>query len=111
MAHRGDIAPDTPNSERADYGQVVLERRRLDSLDRLNPDLPAERAISPLEGARTWCRPAPPPRCWGGPYAATRNRTIETAQVIKELVQTVGDMREANARGDNLGLPVSRPGR
>ena len=27
VAHRPDIAPDTPGAERADYGQVVLERR------------------------------------------------------------------------------------
>ena len=27
VAHGPDIAPDTPNVERTDYGQVVLERR------------------------------------------------------------------------------------
>ena len=41
VAHRGDIAPDTPNSEWADYGQVILHGRLRDSLARLNPDLPA----------------------------------------------------------------------
>ena len=34
------IAPDTPNAERSDYGEVVLERRLRDALDRLNPALP-----------------------------------------------------------------------
>ena len=29
-AHGSDIAPDTPDAERADYGQVVLERRLRD---------------------------------------------------------------------------------
>ena len=41
VAHGADIAPDTPGAERADYGQVVLERRLRDSLARLNPSLPA----------------------------------------------------------------------
>ena len=35
-----DIAPDTPGAERADYGQVVLERRLRDALADLNPGLP-----------------------------------------------------------------------
>ena len=41
-AHGPDIAPDTPDAERDDYGQVVLERRLRDALSRLNPGLPAE---------------------------------------------------------------------
>ncbi len=41
VAHGPDIAPDTPGAERADYGQVVLERRLREALARLNPDLPA----------------------------------------------------------------------
>ncbi len=41
LAHGPDIAPNTPGMERADYGQVVLERRLRDSLARLNPSLPA----------------------------------------------------------------------
>ena len=32
------------------------------------------------------------------------NRAIEAAQVIEELIQLARDMREANARGDELGL-------
>ena len=42
VAHGPDIAPDTLAAERADYGQVVLERRLRDALAQLNPDLPAE---------------------------------------------------------------------
>ena len=42
VAHGPDIAPGTPDAERADYGQVVLERRLREALARLNPDLPAE---------------------------------------------------------------------
>ena len=37
-----DIAPDTDGAERTDYGQVVLERRLHDALERLNPGLPPE---------------------------------------------------------------------
>ena len=40
--HGSDIAPDTPASERADYGQVILERRLRDALAQLNKDLPVE---------------------------------------------------------------------
>ena len=41
VAHGPDIAPDTPNSERGDYVQVVLEQRQRDALADLNPSLPA----------------------------------------------------------------------
>ena len=41
VAHGPDIAPEAPNAERADYGQVVLEQRLRDALAQLNPDLPA----------------------------------------------------------------------
>ena len=33
-----------------------------------------------------------------------QNRAIEAAQVIEELIQLAREMREANARGDALGL-------
>ena len=42
VAHGPDIAPDTPNAERTDYGQVVLERRLRDALAALNPGLPTD---------------------------------------------------------------------
>ena len=41
-AHGPDIAPDTPDAERADYGQVVLQQRLRDTLAELNPRLPAD---------------------------------------------------------------------
>ena len=41
VAHGPDIAPGVSGAERADYGQVVLERRLRDALARLNPNLPA----------------------------------------------------------------------
>ena len=41
VAHGPDIAPDAPNAERDDYGQVVLERRLRNALAELNPTLPA----------------------------------------------------------------------
>ena len=40
-AHGPDIAPDTLNAERDNYGQVILERRLRDALAELNPTLPA----------------------------------------------------------------------
>ena len=42
VAYGSDIAPDTPGAERADYGQVVLERRLRDALAVLNPSLPID---------------------------------------------------------------------
>ncbi|HHW14407.1 MAG TPA: type I restriction endonuclease subunit R, partial [Firmicutes bacterium] len=57
VKHGPDIAPDAPEAERMDYGQVVLERRLRDALARLNPDLPAEalaeafRRVTHPEGA------------------------------------------------------------
>ena len=42
VAHGPDGAPDTPNAERGDYGQVVLERRLRDALAQLNPGLPTD---------------------------------------------------------------------
>ena len=55
VAHSPDIAPGTPNAERSDYGQVVLERRLRNSLAELNPSLPS----SALDDAfRRLTRPA-----------------------------------------------------
>jgi len=57
IKHGPSIAPDEPESERADYGRVVLEQRLRDALARLNPDLPPEaledafRKITRVEGA------------------------------------------------------------
>ena len=57
VAHGPEIAPDTPNAERGDYGQAVLERRVQDSLAELNPSLPppalddAFRKLTLSEGA------------------------------------------------------------
>ena len=42
IRHGAEMALDLPGAERADYGQVVLAKRRRDALAKLNPDLPAE---------------------------------------------------------------------
>jgi type I restriction enzyme R subunit len=42
VAHGPEIAPDQPEAERADCGEVVLARRLREALVRLNPALPAE---------------------------------------------------------------------
>ena len=57
VARGTDIAPDTLGAERADYGDVVLERRLRDALSSLNPSLPtsalddALRRLTRSEGA------------------------------------------------------------
>lgn len=40
--HGLDIAPHSVGAERTDYTEFVLEQRLLNTLDRLNPDLPTE---------------------------------------------------------------------
>ena len=66
VAHGPDIAPDAPDAERSDYGDVVLKRRVRDSLARLNPDLP----LSALDDAyRKLTRPE-------GSTLETRNRAF-----------------------------------
>ena len=52
-----EIAPDGTSPERTDYGQIVLERRLLDALQRLNPDVPPS-AID--EAVRKLTRPDSP---------------------------------------------------
>ena len=66
VAHGPDIAPDTLNAERTDYGKVVLEQRLRDSLARLNSDLPAE-ALD--DAFRKLAHPE-------GPTLETRNRAF-----------------------------------
>ena len=56
-AHGPDIAPGTPDAERADYGGVILPQRLRGALARLNPDLPADalddafRKLTHLQGS------------------------------------------------------------
>ena len=40
VVHGPDITPGTPNAERGNYGEAVLERRLRDALTELNPSLP-----------------------------------------------------------------------
>ena len=49
-----EIAPNTPNFERNDYAQVVIERRLRDILAQLNPSLPADALDDTF---RKLCRP------------------------------------------------------
>ncbi len=42
VLHGPDIAPDTPDAERASYNEVILTRRLRQSVARLNPEIPAE---------------------------------------------------------------------
>jgi len=57
LVHGPNIAPHGLESERADYGQVILENRLRDALDRINPTLPsaalgdAFRKLTRREGA------------------------------------------------------------
>ncbi len=86
-----DIAPGLAAAERADYGQVVLERRLRDALARLNTDLPPDA----LEDAfRKLTRPE-------GSDPVARNRNIHRLVVDGVNVEyrsANGDIRGAQAR-------------
>ena len=88
IAHGPDIAPGTPNAERDDYGQVVLERRLREVLVNLNPGLPA----SALEDAyRKLTRP-------GGPTLEVRNRAFH--RMLVNGVEVEYRESDGRVRGD-----------
>jgi len=91
VAHGPDIAPDTPATERTDYGKVVLAGRLRGALARLNPDLPADA----LEDAfRKLTRPE-------GADLIQRNRNLHRLLVNGVTVEYrtgEGELRGAQAR-------------
>ena len=99
-AHGPDIAPDTPNAERSDYDQVVLERRLWDALAELNPALPA----AALDDAfRKLTRPE-------GPTLETRNRAFHHMLVDGVTVEyrtADGAIRGAQARVIDFDNPAN----
>ena len=98
-AHGPDIAPDTPNAERSDYDQVVLERRLRDALAGLNPALPA----AALDDAfRKLTLPE-------GPTLEARNRAFHRMLVDGVTVEyrtTDGAIRGAQARIVDFDSPA-----
>ena len=100
VAHGPDIAPDTPNAERSDYDQVVLERRLRDALAGLNPALPA----AALDDAfRKLTRPE-------GPSLEARNRAFHRMLVEGVTVEyrtPDGAIRGAQARIIDFDNPAS----
>ena len=91
VTHGREIAPDTAGAERADYGQVVLERRLRDALAELNPDLPAAALDDAL---RKLTRPT-------GSTLEARNRTFHRLLVDGVTVEyplADGAMRGVQAR-------------
>ena len=91
IVHGPEIAPDTTGAERADYGQVVLEQRLLDSLARLNPNL----SVGSLNDTfRKLNRPE-------GPTLEARNRSFHRMAVDGVTVEyrtDEGAVRGAQAR-------------
>ena len=92
VAHGPDIAPDTPGTERLDYGQVVLEQRLRDALTRLNPDLPA----AALDDAfRQLNRPE-------GPMLETRNRAFH--HMIVDGITVEYRASDGTVRGSQVSM-------
>ena len=100
VVHGPDMAPDTPGSERSDYGQVVLERRLRDALGELNPGLPAE-ALD--DAFRKLTRPE-------GATLEARNRTFHRMLVDGVTVEhrtAGGAVRGAQARVVDFDYPAA----
>ena len=99
-AHGPDIAPDTPNAERSDYDQVVLERRLRDALAELNPDLP----VAALDDALRKLTHSE------GPTLEARNRAFHRMLVNGVTVEhrtTDGNIRGAQARVVDFDNPAN----
>ena len=100
VAHGPEIAPDTPNAERNDYGHVVLERRLQDALGELNPGLPSE-ALN--DAFRKLARPE-------GSTLEARNRAFHRMLVDGVTVEhraNDGAVRGTQARVVDFGNPGS----
>ena len=99
VARGPDIAPDTPNAERADYDQVVLGQRLRDALAALNPGLPA----AALDDAfRKLTHPE-------GPTLEARNRAFHRMLVDGVTVEyriAEGAIRGAQALVIDFGNPA-----
>ena len=90
VAHGPNIAPDTPNAERGDYGQVVLEQRQRDALAALNPGLP----VSALDDAfHKLTHPQ-------GSTLEARNRTFH--QILVNGVEIEYQDADGQVRGDQV---------
>ena len=90
VAHGQDIAPETPNAERDDYGQVVLERRLQDALATLNCGLP-ESALD--DAFRKLTRPQ-------GSTLEIRNRTFH--RMVVNGVEVEYRDSDGRVRGDQV---------
>jgi len=97
VVHGPDLAPDAPGAERADYGEVVLERRLRDALARLNPGLPT---AAREDAFRKLIRPE-------GATLAARNRAFHrmaTDGVTVEYRDAGGAIRGAQAATGNAEI-------
>ena len=100
IAHGPDIAPDTPDAERSDYGAVVLERRLRDTLALLNPNLPTEALDDTF---RKLTHP-------DGPTPEARNRAFHRMLVDGVTVEyrtDNGTVRGAQAQVIDFDTPVN----
>ena len=98
VAHGTDVAPDTSDAERDDYGGVVLEGRLRSALTHLNLDLPAD-AIE--DAQRRLVRPA-------GATPEARNRAFHhmlVDGVTVEYVDADGAVRGAQVRVVDFDAP------
>ena len=100
VLHGPDVAPETPDAERDDYRQVVLEHRLRDVLAELNPSLP----LSALDDA---CRMLTRPE---GSTLEARNRAFH--RMLVNGVNVEYRDSSGNVRGDQVRvINFERPDR
>ena len=100
VSHGPEIGPDAAAAERADYGEVVLERRLRDALASLNPGAPGE-AVD--DAHRKLTRPE-------GPTLEARNRAFH--RMLVNGVEVEYREGEGRVRGDVVKvLDFERPDR
>ncbi len=92
VLHGPDIAPDTPNAERATYSEVILTNRLRDTVARLNPQIPTD---AQEEAIRKILNP-------DSPALVQNNRTFH--QMLVDGIEVEYRQADGTIRGDRVRL-------
>ena len=92
VGHGPDIAPDTPDAERATYSEVILTNRLRDTVTRLNPQIPTD---AQEEAIRKVLNP-------DSPALVQNNRTFH--QMLVDGIEVEYRQADGTIRGDRVRL-------
>ena len=92
VLHGPDIAPDTPDAERAIYNEVILTRRLRDAVARLNPEIPTD---TQEEAIRKVLNP-------DSPALVQNNRTFH--QMLVDGIEVEYRQPDGTIRGERVRL-------